>query len=207
MPGSGANRAQLEPSRVMSEIIGYQGELNRIHASLPDDVRLGDQSISRYMSSVERAGFVFLHTHLAVSHMDLYRFALPNMQEQTSPEVLRQLPKEFTTKCQKQTVAHALCLARFYEAIQHEIEKRPKDGNCNLAGDCTISHMATQCIRVLLISMQHNLYEDLEQHTTAPLWRYEPVDEARIRSLMDACLRVSEPWSEVLTIAKQAVSR
>ena len=206
MPGSGANRAQLEPSRVMAEISSYQNELIRIHAALPEEVRLSDQSIARYMPSKERAGFVFLHTHLAICHIDLYRFALPNMHEQTSIEVLKQLPHDFIVKCQKQTVAHALCLARFCQAIQDELEKQPKDGTLKLAGDCTIGHMSTQCLRVLLIALQHKLYENLEGHSTAPLWRYERVDEPKIRTLItEGLFRVTEPWGEVLGIAKQAV--
>ena len=206
MPGANTNWAQLEPSKIMYEINNFQNELNRIHASLPEDIRLSDQSIARYLPSQERAGYVWLHGHLSVCHMDLYRFALPNLLEQTYSEGLQQLPKDFVTKCQKQTVGHALCLARYYEYIQDKIDTSPKDGLVQLVGDCTVGHMATNAIRILLIGLQYNLFEDLEKLTTAPLWRYEPPTEADVRRMIDACLKICEPWCEVLPIVKEAVS-
>lgn len=51
------------------------------------------------------------------------------------------------------------------------------------------------------------LYLDLSTHRTAPLWRNEPVDDGSIRILIDACIRVLKPWSQVIPSAKSEVSR
>jgi hypothetical protein len=202
---AGSSHTKLEPSNVMADINELQNELSRINFSLPDDLRLSDQSISRYMTSPERAGYVFLQTHLLASHIDLYRFALPGMRNPKSIDFLQKLPREFIIKSQKQAVAYAICQARFCDAIQKEVEKQP--GAIPIAGDCTIVHMSTQCLRVLLIAIQYGLYRDLNDHTTAPLWRSEPVDEGRIRSLISSLVKISEPWCEILPIAGVAHER
>jgi hypothetical protein len=200
---SGSNPTKLEPSKLMADINELQNELSRINFSLPDDLRLSDQSIARYMTSPERSGYVFLQTHLLACHIDLYRFALPGLRDPKSIDFLQKLPREFIIKSQKQAVAHAICQARFCDAIQKEVDKQP--GLTHIAGDCTIVHMSTQCLRVLLIAIQYGLYRDLTDHTTAPLWRNEPADEAHIRGLINSLFRISDPWTEILPIAGVAV--
>lgn len=195
----------MEPSKVMAEINGLQTELARIGASLPDDLRLSDQSILRYVAAQERPGFVFLHTHLLAAHIDLYRFALPCNSDATAVDLSRKLPHEFLAKSQKQAVAHALCLARFCDAVLRVFERLPKSGRLQLAGDCTIASIATQSLRVLLIALEHELYQDLAENSSAPLWRNEPADEAHIRVLITSLLRISEPWSQLLQVSAQAV--
>lgn len=203
MPGP--NRPQLEPSKVMADINGLQNELSRFNASLPDELKLNDQNIARHMATEERVGYIFLHTHLGVAHIDLYRTSLPGLQEQIPIDMLRKLPREFIAKSQKQTVAHALCIARFCDAIQKHAEQLPDRGKLKLTGDPTILNVSTHCLRVLLTALQHNLYQDLADHTTAPLWRSEPADEAHIRRLIDGLLKILEPWCKVLPRAQQAV--
>jgi hypothetical protein len=197
----------LEPSKIMEDISNWQNELSRFHASIPDDIRLSDQSIKKYMASSERVGFVYFHTHLSVSHIDLYRFALPGILDSSRNNILRKLPLDFIEKSRKQAVAHALVTGRFCVAVQNEIERLPDTGHLKLAGDCTISHMVTQSLRVFLIAMQHNIYDNLTEGTSAPLWRWQEPNEQHIRTLIeDGLFRISKPWCQILMTSEQAVS-
>ena len=173
--------------------------------SLPPEVLLSDQTVSKYMASSERAGYVFLHTHLAVSHIDLYRFSLPGQRDKVSAEILRKLPREFIARSQKQAVAHAMCLGRFCDAIQTEVDQMHDTGKFELAGDYSTFQMSTHCVRVLLVALQYELYRDITDVTTAPLWRSVEVDEAHIRFLVDSVQRVTRPWCDILNVAQQAV--
>jgi hypothetical protein len=150
--------ATLEPSKVMTDIAALQSELTRFHVSIHDELRLTDQSMARYAASNQWRGYCFFHTHMAVSHIDLYRFSLPGPRTPASIEILRKLPPDFIARCQKQAVAHAISLARFLDAIKIETDRMPNPGNPKLVGDYSVAHMATQCIRVLLIALQYNLY-------------------------------------------------
>ncbi|KID68275.1 Fungal transcriptional regulatory protein, partial [Metarhizium hybridum] len=181
-----------------------QNELTRFHMSLPPEILLSDQTVAKYMASPERAGYVFLHTHLAVSHIDLYRFSLPGQRDKVSVEILRKLPREFIARSQKQAVAHAMCLGRFCDAIQNEVDQMHDTGKLKLAGDHSTFQMSTQCVRVLLVALQYGLYRDIADVTTAPLWRSVEVDEAHIRFLIDSVQRVTRPWCDILNVAQQA---
>lgn len=190
----------------MADIITLQNELSRFNASLPDEWKLNDQTIARYMASEEGPGYVNLHTNLGGSHIDLYSLSLPGLREQVPGDVLRKLPREFILKSQKQAIAHALCLSRFCETIQHAVERRPNTGKLKLAGDPGMLNVTNQCIRVLLTALQHNFYQDLADHTTAPIWRSEPADEAHIRQLIDSLLKISESWCQIIPKAQHFVS-
>lgn len=191
----------------MEDINTFQKELTRFHLSIPDDIRLSDQSIAKYIASPERSGYVFLHTHLSVGHIELYRFALPGILDPKKNNLLRRLPQDFVKRAKKQAVAHALCTGRFCVAIQKEAERLAKAGKPCLAGDATIPHLVTESLRVFLIAMQHRMYENLTEDTTAPLWRFQPPDESYIRSLIeDGLLKVSAPWSPILVKCQQSVS-
>jgi hypothetical protein len=190
----------------MEDISNWQNELTRFHASIPDDIRLSDQSIKRFMASSERVGYVYFHTHLSVAHIDLYRFALPGILDSTRNNILRKLPHDFIEKSRKQAVAHALVTGRFCVAAQNEIERLPDNGQLKLAGDPTISHMVTQSLRVFLIAMQHNIYDNLTEGTSAPLWRWQEPNEQYIRTLIeDGLFRISKPWCQILMTSEQAV--
>lgn len=189
----------------MEDVNNFQNELTRFHLSIPDDIRLSDQSIAKYIASPERAGYVFLHTHLSVGHIDLYRFALPGIVDPNKNDILRRLPQDFVERSRKQAVAHALCTGRFCVAIQNQAESLDTE-KPYLAGDFTIPHIATQSLRVFLIAMQHRIYDNLTEDTTAPLWRFQPPNESYIRSLIvDGLFRVSAPWGPVLRTCNQAV--
>ncbi|UKZ77319.1 hypothetical protein TrVFT333_005039 [Trichoderma virens FT-333] len=195
--------AALEPSKVMEDIAALQSELTRFHVSIHDELRLTDQSMSRYAASDQWRGYCFFHTHMAVSHIDLYRFSLPGPRSQASIEILRKLPPDFIGRCQKQAVAHAMSLARFLDAIKIETDRMPNPGTPKLVGDYSVAHMSTQCIRVLLIALQYNLYENLCD-TTAPVWRGAETNEAQIKSLIDTIMEITEAWAEIFDMAKQA---
>ncbi|CAM1505433.1 Fc.00g110700.m01.CDS01 [Cosmosporella sp. VM-42] len=201
---SGASRSRVEPSKVMADINTLQNELSRFNASLPDEFKLNDQNIVHYMASEEGPGYCFLHCSLGASHLDLYSLSLPGLRERISGDVLRKLPHEFIAKSQKQAIAHALCLSRFCDTIQREVEQRPNNGKLKLAGDPSILNVTTQCLRILLTALQHGFYLDLTlaDHTTAPLWRNEPADEPHIRGLIDSLLRISESWCRVIPKAQ-----
>ncbi|TWU77358.1 hypothetical protein ED733_005696 [Metarhizium rileyi] len=201
---SSPSQPQFDASKVMADINRLQNELTRFHMSLPPDYFLSDQSVAKYMSSPERAGYVFLHTHLAVSHIDLYRFSLPGQRDKVSVDILRKLPKEFIARSQKQAVAHAMCLGRFCDAIQNEVDQMPDTGKLELAGDYSTFQMSTQCVRVLLVALQYQLYRDIADVTTAPLWRSVEVDEAHIQFLISSVQRVTRPWCDILNVAQQA---
>ncbi|KOS18762.1 putative transcriptional regulatory protein [Escovopsis weberi] len=199
----GGFMSALESSKVMANIGSLQTELTRLHAAVPDDLRLSDLSISRYARSEQWVGFVYFHTHISACYSDLYAFSLPGYRDPSAIEILRKLPREFLARSQKQAVAHALCLARFFDAIRNETARMPRKDPLNLVGDCTITYMATQCIQVLLIAMQYNLYHNLADHT-APLWRAEPVDEAKIRDYIRIMMEIAEPWTHLLAANKEA---
>lgn len=196
----------IDASKVMADINALQNELTRFHASLPADVLLSDQSVSRYMALPERPGYVFLHCHLAGSHIDLYRIFLPNQNETVPAEVLRKLPREFIARSQKQAVAHSMSFGRFCDAVQNEVDQMTDTGKLELAGDYSTIQLATTCVRVLLVALQHRLYRDITKETTAPLWRMGKVDESHIRFLVKSIQRVTEPWYGILRIAQLAVS-
>ncbi|KAI6783882.1 putative transcriptional regulatory protein-like protein [Emericellopsis cladophorae] len=200
-----SSKTTLEPSKVMEDINNFQNELTRFHLCIPDDIRLSDQSIAKYIASPEKVGYVYLHTHLSVGHIDLYRFALPGIIDPKKNDIVQRLPKDFVERSKKQAIAHALCSGRFCIAIQKEAEKHPYTGKGPVAGDCTIPHMATQTLRVLLLAIQHRIYDNLTQDTTAPLWRFEDPDEKYIRRLIeDGLFKVSEPWKHILMTCYQA---
>ncbi|KAH0490547.1 hypothetical protein TgHK011_002011 [Trichoderma gracile] len=200
---SGTPMASLEPSKVMEDIAGLQSELTRFHISIHDDLRLTEQSMARYAASDQWRGYCFFHTHMAVSHIDLYRFSLPGPRNQASIEILRKLPPDFIARSQRQAVAHALSLARFLDAIKIETDRMPNPGTPKLVGDYSVAHMSTQCIRVLLIALQYSLYENMSD-TTAPVWRGSETSEAQIRSLIESIMEITEAWAEIFDMAKQA---
>lgn len=203
--GRGANRSRLEPSKVMSIINGFQGELSQVNASLPEHLKLNDQNIARAMTSEDSAGYVFIHTCMASVHIDLYSLCLPGLREQLSADLLRKLPREFVTKSQKQVVAHALCLARFCASLQRRLDQQSYTRKLKLVGCSSMVKITTQCLRVLLTALQHNLYQDLADHTTAPLWSNEPTDEPHIRCLIDSLLKISKSWCQIIPRNQQTV--
>lgn len=189
----------------MEDIRKLQLELSRFSSSLPANLKLSDQNISRWVHSPEKQVFVLLHGLYCTTHIDLYRFSLPGIRERGTPDLLKKLPGNFILKSQKQAIAHAVTLARFWETVYNET-RRVSSGKAILIGDYNIAEAIEQCVRVLITATQHKLYRDLNSHSTAPLWRNEAVSGDSLRPLIDSCLRVLEPWSRVIPSVKPRVS-
>ncbi|KAM3465920.1 hypothetical protein NHJ6243_001292 [Beauveria neobassiana] len=200
------NVSRPEPSAVMSEIMTLQNEIGCFHMSLPAQYKLTDQVIERIMGTEERNGYIYLHSHIGVSHVDLYRFSLPGVHG-TAPDLLQRLPREFVLASQKQAVAHSISVATFCDVVRREHEKHPSLLPLRLTGDYSITHMCTQAMRVLVVALCHNLYHDIAGKTTSPPWRginSRVVTEADIREMIDNLFKVMEPWSHISRITKQA---
>ncbi|KJZ72888.1 hypothetical protein HIM_07651 [Hirsutella minnesotensis 3608] len=201
---SSSNLQYVDASKIMADINGLQNELTRFHSSLPADVLLCDQSISRYVPMAERPGYVFLHCHLAGCHIELYRIFLPGQKEKLPVEIVRKLPPEFLARSQKQAVAHSMSFGRFCDAVQNEVDQMRDTGKQEMAADYSTIQVGTACVRVLLIAIQYQLFRDISQETTAPLWRLGKTDESHLRYLIQAVQRVTEPWCGLLNMAQQA---
>lgn len=189
----------------MEDIRNLQLELSRFNSSLPVNLRLSDQNIVHWLHSPERPAFVVLHGQYCAAYIDLYRFSLPGIHGGGTPDILNKLPRDFVLKSEKQAIAHAITLSRFWEAAYNEVQA-VSGGQATLLGDYTIAESVQLCIGVLITAKRHNLYRDLSTHSTAPLWRNEPVDDGSIRGLIDACIQVLEPWSQVIPSVKPEVS-
>jgi hypothetical protein len=190
--------SRMEASKVMEDINRLQSELARFGSSLPEELKLSNHSIANFMHSSDRPGFVMLHTWLCQLYVELYRFALPGMQCQVARDIVRSLPKEFVIKSQKQAVAHALSLARFWETVQQQSPGINDTGELVVSGDYMITPSIAQCSKVLLIALKYNLYTDLSEHSTAPLWRNEPASEASIRAIIEKNVQLLEPWTKII---------
>lgn len=190
----------------MAEIRALQHELGCFHMAVPKSFNLSDANIERIIATEQRNGYIYLHSHIGVAHIDLYRFSLPGVHG-TAPDLLQRLPLEFVQMSQKQAVSHSIAVATFCDAIRLEHEKHPSLLPIRLTGDYSITHMCTQAIRVLVVALCHNLYHDLAGKTTSPPWRgvnARNVTEADIREMIDNLFKIMEPWSHISRITKQA---
>lgn len=190
----------------MMEIRALQTELGNFHLSLPEEFKLNDDVIARIVATEQRNGYIYLHSHIGISHVDLYRFSLPGVHG-TASELLQRLPRDFVLSSQKQAVAHAISVATFCDAMRREYEKHPSLLPLRLTGDYSITHMCTQALRVLVVALCHNLYHDLAHQTTSPPWRglnSRVVTEADMREMISNLFKVMEPWSHISRITKQA---
>lgn len=173
--------------------------------AFPSELKLTESSMQHYMEVPERMGYVFLHTHVGVSHIDLYSFALPQLRG-SSPELLHKLPYEFVEQSQRQAVAHAISVARFITAVHRNFQPTSPQAHHQLAGDYSMTHMATRAIRVLLVALEHDLYRNIAPYTTAPPWSNRPADRAELESLLRGIIEATRPWSVIYPVTKMAVS-
>ena len=191
-----------DASNDMEDIIRLQLELSKFSSSLPNDLKLSDRNIARWLRSPEQQAFTLLHSLYCTTHIDLYEFSLSGLHEAASSELLQRLPQEFVLKSQKQAIAYAITLARFWETMYKETSSAGRV----LMGDYNIAESMQQCIKILIIAKQHTLYKDLSSHSTAPLWRNEPVNEESIQRLVNTCVQALEPWSQIIPSVKPQVS-
>lgn len=189
-------RPRYEASQVIKLVNGLQNQLISFGQSLPEDLKLSDASIKNYINSNECASFVMLHTMFWLLHVDLYRFSIPGIREEATPELSRQLPQEFVLKSQKQAVGYAVSLARFWRTLQGHVAKRPPgDGTEKLVSvDQSLAIYVTQTTKVLLAARKHQLYSDLEE-STAPLVRQELVDDAALEALIESNMEMYAPFA------------
>lgn len=189
-------RPRYEASQVIKLVNGLQNQLIGFSQSLPEDLRLSDANIKSYVNSVECSSFVMLHTIFWLLHVDLYRFSIPGIREEATPELSRQLPQEFVLKSQKQAVGYAVSLARFWRTLQDLVAKRPPgDGTERLVSvDLGLAIYVTQSTKILLAARKHQLFNSLED-STAPLVRQEPVDDAALEALIESNMQMYTPFS------------
>lgn len=107
----------------MEDTRKLQLELSRFSSSLPAHLKLSNRNISRWVHSPERQVFVLLHGLYCITHIDLYRFSMPGIRERGTPDLLKKLPGNFILKSQKQAIAHAVTLARFWGTVQRNLEE------------------------------------------------------------------------------------
>jgi len=194
-------------SRVMDNVASLQREISQFISSLPDDLILSNKNIAGWLLRRDRQVYQFLHEWICVLHMDLYQFSLPLIRETGEPGLLNILPAEFKTNSQMQAIAHAITLARFWEAW---LEKSEAIGHPKpvLIGDYNIIPCVRQCNKVLLAALACGLHSELKnwKSTTAPTWRMEePITLQSLRSLIDVTLRVLEPWAGIIPSVKPEV--
>lgn len=200
----------VEPSKIMGGLNALQNELTHFHTLLPDDMRLSDHSVMKYMALPERSSYTFLHSRISAGHIELYRFALPGILPPGRDHVLHRLPDEFVSRCRKQAVGHALCLGRLFTCIQDEADKHQArgagSGGVFLAGDCSLPQIAGLALRVLLVAIECRIYDDLTEGSTSPLWRFQQPDEPHVLSLIEGgILRASAPFSPILMPCEKEV--
>jgi hypothetical protein len=181
----------------MEDVNKLQQELVRFTASLPNWLRLTENNITAHVRTPNKNGFIMVHSWISQLHIDLYRFTMPGLREQANPDFLRKLPKEFTIKAQKQAVAHAITLGRLWETVRFEVARQRHESSPPVSGDYMLHIMVTQVVKVLLISIQHQLYHDLSMHTSAPLWRNDKVDDESVHLLIDSSLEMLRPWASI----------
>lgn len=200
-------RPRYEASQVIKLVSGLQNQLIGFSQSLPEDLKLSDASINHYINSAECASFVMLHTMFWLLHVDLYRFSIPGIREEATPELSRQLPQEFVLKSQKQAVGYAVSLARFWRTLQGHVAKRPPgDGTEKFVSvDQSLAIYVTQSTKILLAARKHQLYSDLED-STAPLVRQEPVDDAALEALIESNIHMYEPFTYFFPRINEIVS-
>lgn len=191
----------------MEDVARLHTELARFRETLPDAARLTDRNVRQYWESPERSSFVMLHTYVSQLHVDLYSFSVPGMKEEAHPELLRTLPRDFLQKCQKQAVAHAISLARFWEDLASIMRETPAElRQPFLTADFILVVCAVQVVRVLLSATLYRLYFDLNQHSTAPLLgRNEEMSEEVINLLINSVLGIVRPISQLFPITKSLV--
>lgn len=177
----------------MSTITNFQTTLNRFNESLPDRLKLSEVNVEAHLNSRERPSYIMLHTWVCLTHIDLYRFSMPSLKDQTIPESPYSIPYEFLRRCQNQVVAYACSLAQFWiyslEMIQsHKATVVSK-------GLVTIDWMIGACVvdvtTILLTARKHPvLYRNLRDGSSAQLCRSREVDDSFLATMISGMINV-----------------
>lgn len=185
---SDPRRLPLEASQVINRVNLLQSTLTNFNQSLPENLKFSSSSINRWVNSPEGGSFILLWTTFWELYIDLYQFSIPGLEEEADPELARQLPVEFMVHSQKQAVAYAITLSRFWRSVQEIVAMRPLvNGTERLQTvDQTMVYQIIQSTKVLLAARKHGLFQDLEEGSTAPLIRQEPVTNEALDALIQS---------------------
>lgn len=167
-----------------------------------------------WAASPECGSYVMLYTFFCELHIDLYRFSVPGLREEADPEILSHLPVEFVEKSKIQAVGYAVSLSRFWRSMKELVDQRPADDGTErmLTADVTLVCLPLvlskscpygkgmdclinadldcqtvsiiQCTKVLLAARKHRLFTHLEEGSSAPLVRPEPVTDESLAALI-----------------------
>jgi hypothetical protein len=201
------HRPRRQASQVIHRINGLQTQLNSWKSTIPAELALSDANISCFLESSEGPKYIMLHSLFWILHVDLYRFTIPGLREEASPELLQQLPREFVYNSQRQAVGYAVSLARLWRKLQAIVAKRaPGDGTEKLL---TVDQMfavhVIQMTRVLLAARQHGLFDNLDV-STAPLVGREPMDDAAVAALIQSNMELFPPFARFFPRINDLVS-
>lgn len=178
------------PGELIELIDGLQRLLWKFSQGLPPHLRLSRQNLEMFITRPERSAFIMLHTWLYQVHVSLYSFALPDVQERATPDVLCELPPEYVDKCQKQAVAHAISLVQFWNIAQDLI--RQSNTSKMLTADWIVGVCASHCCNVLHTARRHSLYPNLQEHLSAYMWTRKQVSDASLYSLVRSVVGLLE---------------
>lgn len=182
----------------MESVTSLQAQLTNFNENLPVQFKFSESNIHNTFGTAEGPAYTMLFTWYFQLHIDLYRFSVPGLREEANSELSRQLPKEFLLKSQKQAVGYAVTLARFWEKLQRLVSHRPPGIDRLVTADHNLAICIIQSSKVLLAARQHHLYTDVQEHSTAPLCRSKPVDDAALSLLIQSNLDMLGPISAYL---------
>ncbi|KKA26766.1 hypothetical protein TD95_001701 [Thielaviopsis punctulata] len=191
-----------EASRVMEEVTRLQNEVSSFTASLPEDLKLNEQNLARWAGSPEEQIFVFVHSWICILHVELYQFAVPGLRESGSAELMRKLPNTFLIKAQKQAVAFSVAAARFWKMFQEQAMVNRHPLAPLYLGDNYLMPCIQECAKVLIAAFHHKLFNDLAEHSSAPLNRNETVTPDTIRELITSTVTFIQPLANIIPSMK-----
>ena len=177
----------------MDIINKHQTSLNRFNEFLPDHMKLSEQNVEGFLYDKMRSNYIMLHTWVCLTHMDLYRFALPDFNTGQISDFQRAIPYEFLVRCQSQVVAYACSLAQFWMYAGEMIGTRARSSISKglLTIDWMIGAGAVDVVTVLLTARKYpSLYRKLRDGSSAQLCKAKDVDDDMLSSMISSMISV-----------------
>lgn len=201
--------ATMEASAVISQITGLQKTLSSFNTNLPAHLKVSDVSIERWVNLPESGSFIMLWTTFWGLYIELYLFSIPGLREEANPELTRQLPITFVIKSQKQAVAYAISLSQFWRSVQDIVAKRSiVDGTERLyTVDQTLIINIIRSTKVLLAAREHQLYEGVQEDSTAPLIPQHPVTDDFLEALIRSNMGLFEQFEHYYPVTIERLVR
>lgn len=189
----------LGPSDVINQITRLQETLSSFNAYLPAHLNVSGASIERWVHLPESGSFIMLWTTFWGLYIELYLFSIPGLREEANPELARQLPATFVAKSQKQAVAYAISLSRFWHSVQDVMAKRSMaDGTERLhTVDQTLVISIVRSTNVLLAEREHQLYDGVQEDSTAPWIPPGPITDDFLEALIRSNMGLFEQYYPV----------